>query len=136
MKLPLQTKSLKQLCQLNPETKIADVAELVDGDSIRLPKLNFELEEKSFLDLLLPAISLTPSEKICLLLRLSEFTVDDIQRLITIFQNERKTTEGLYQNQGDMIQRLREKSISEIKEIIAHIQKTGSLDVLKNNIDS
>ena len=135
MNLQLQKNSFKQLCKIKPETKISDIAALVDGDSLSLPKLSKESDGQLLLDLLLTAISLTPKEKVCLLLRLPEFTMDDVDRLIAVLQGERETAKELYQDQTSMFDQLREKNISEIKEIIANIQKTNSLDILKNDVE-
>lgn len=135
MNLQLQKNSFKQLCKIKPETKISDIAVLVDGDSLSLPKLSKESDSQLLLDLLLTAISLTSKEKVCLLLRLPEFVMDDVDRLIAVLQAERETAKELYQDQESMFDQLREKNTSEIKEIIAHIQKTGSLDILKNDAE-
>lgn len=127
--------SFKQLCEIKPETKVSDVTALVDGDTLSVPKLSSPSDSQLMLDLLLTTISLTPREKICLLVRLPEFTKDDIDRLIAVFQGERETAEELYQDQADMFDQLREKNITEMKEIIVHVQKANSLELLKNEAE-
>lgn len=135
MDLQLQKNSFKQLCKIKPETKMSDIMALVDGDTLSVPKLSNPSDSQLLLDLLLTAISLTPREKICLLVRLPEFTKDDIDRLISVFQGERETAKEMYQDQVDMFDQLREKNMAEIKEIIVQIQKTSSLDILRDDAE-
>lgn len=130
----MQENTIKNLFQLDSNTTPSQVAELLTNDKINLPRVNFDFNKEQFFDFLLTAISLTPREKIFLMLHLPNLSQDKIAKLIAVFQKEKQNLLEMHKGKQERIDQLKEKSLSEIKELIAQVKNSNSLGILHTEI--
>lgn len=111
-------------------------------DKIHLPRVLLLLDKGNFvapnnycafdaddvIDLILASFSITTHEKIGFLLRLPDFSEQEILQLNEIFKKEQKECKDSKQNQ----EQFKKRVVSEIKQLLLTIKKNNSLDLLRS----
>jgi|GEM_PF-4693184 len=123
--------TLKQFCQIKEGMSVTDVSVLISNESIILPTHKTKIYESYFTDLLLTCVSLTPKEKICLLLLLPSFSQADIDTLISILEKE-KNALALATSEPGLVEQNKAKNFRGISQIVNQIVQTQSLTILND----